>query len=84
MNTDKNNTQLPQSSVMCGFSSNEMKIYLNSEIICSYSYDKKQEKYICKHEHITYAKGYKFYYANSPSGLCDQITKRIVSYLQSL
>lgn len=63
--------------IMVGFSSNENKIFLNGEILCSYSYDKKQEKYICKHEHSSYAKGYKFLYANSPSGLCTQITKKL-------
>ena len=78
------NEALNKTAVMCGFSSNEKKIYLNGEIICSYSYDKRQEKYICKHEHITYEKGYKFYYSDSPSGLCTQIAIRVTSYLRSL
>ena len=73
-----------KTAVMCGFSTNEKKIYLNGEILCSYSYDRNKEKYICRHEHVTYQKGYKFLYGNSPSDLCDQITKRVTSYLRSL
>ena len=41
------NAQVPQcdkTAVMCGFSTNEKKIYLNGEILCSYSYDRNQEK----------------------------------------
>jgi len=64
-------------NIVCGFSSNEMKIYLNGEILCSYSYDKKQDKYICKHENEVYQKGYKFLYSTYPSGLCEQIIKSL-------
>lgn len=64
-------------NIVCGFSSNEMKIYLNGEILCSYSYDKRQDKYICKHESDIYQKGYKFLYSNSPGGLCDHIIKNL-------
>lgn len=76
--------QLNKHAVMCVYSTNEKKIYLNGKVLCSYSYDRNQEKYICRHEHVTYPKGYKFLYANSPSGLCQQISKRVTSYLSSL
>lgn len=59
----------------CGYSTNEKVIYLDGRVLCSFSYDKKQEKYICKHEHSSYTKGYKFLYADSPDGLCKQIEK---------
>ena len=50
---------------------------MNNEVIGTWSYDKKQDKYITKFVHKSYNKGFKFLYANSPEGLRIQIGKRI-------
>lgn len=62
-------------NIVFGYSSESKEIISNGVVFCSYSYDKKQEKYICKHIHESYKKGCKFLYSDSPSGLCIQLEK---------
>lgn len=56
---------------------NSGEFMVGDELICSWNYDKKQDKYITKLLHSSYNKGYKFLYAKSPSGLRIQIEKRL-------
>ena len=51
--------------------------YCNGELICAYSYDKRQDKYIAKHTHKSYERGFKFLYGNTPEGIRIKIEKRI-------
>jgi len=51
--------------------------YCNGELICTYSYDKRQNKFIAKHNHKSYERGFKFLYGNSPEGIRIKIEKRI-------
>lgn len=70
----ENQSDLLQPVVYCTEDNN---FYCNGELICTCSYDKRQQKYITKHIHNSYKKGYKFLYANSPIGLASQIQKII-------
>ena len=67
--------QLHKHIVVC--STEDNSFYCNGELICTYSYDKKQKKYITKHIHKSYESGFKFLYANNIFELATQIQKRM-------
>ena len=63
-----------------GYEDYHGEFILNNKIICTWSYDKKQNKYITDHIHKSYNKGYKFLYARSIEGLRIQIENRIKKF----
>jgi hypothetical protein len=62
------------------FCADDKGFYCNGELICTYSYDKRQGKYITKHNHESYKRGFKFIYGDSPEDIRVKIEKRIRNY----
>lgn len=62
------------------YNSEDNSFYYGSELVGTCSYDRRQQKYIVKHIHKSYAKGYKFLYASSINGLALEIQKRINNF----
>lgn len=49
----------------------------NGELLCNYSYDKRQKLYICMIKDPKYPKGHKKFYSNSPQQLLNTLKQKL-------